>query len=78
MVDVIRLGREHGYDRLEKTIARALLLGCSDIEAIRYLLQEDRLERTPPEGVILPGLEHYDRPLPDCCNYDRLLNEVRA
>lgn len=78
MVDVIRLGREHGYDRLEETIARALLLGCSDVEAIRYLLLEDRLERTPPEWMTFPALEQYDRPLPDCGNYDCLLSEARA
>jgi hypothetical protein len=51
MVEVLGLGREHGYDRLEKAIERALALGCSDAEAIRYLLLESRLERKPPEAV---------------------------
>ena len=80
MVEVIGLGREHGYERLENTIERALSLGCSDAEAIRYLLLENRLERAAPEVLLLPELMEYDRPLPDCGDYDRLLSvaEVRA
>jgi len=80
MVEVIGLGRQHGYDRLQDTIERALALGCSDVEAIRYLLLESRLERARPEGLHVPELIEYDRPLPSCCDYDRLLSvaEVRA
>jgi hypothetical protein len=80
MVEVIRLGREHGYERLETTIERALALGCSDVEAIRYLLLESRLERARPEVVQVAELREYDRPLPSCSDYDRLLSaaEVRA
>jgi hypothetical protein len=80
MVEVIGLGREHGYERLENSIERALALGCADVEAIRYLLLENRLERARPEVLQLPELMEYDRPLPDCGDYDRLLSvaEVRA
>lgn len=80
MVEVIGLGREHGYDRLEGAIAKALELGCSDAEAIRYLLLESRLERKPPEKVDTSGLAAYDRPLPTLADYDCLLSmrEVRA
>ena len=80
MVEVIELGRQHGYDRLQDTIERALALGCSDIEAIRYLLLESQLERARPKDLHVPELMEYDRPLPNCCDYDRLLNvaEVRA
>jgi transposase len=76
MVDVIRLGREHGYQRLENTIERALALGCSDVEAIRYLLLESRLERARPEAVQVPELMEYDRPLASCDDYDCLLSGV--
>ena len=72
MVEVIELGRQHGYDRLQDTIERALALGCSDIEAIRYLLLESRLERARPKDLDVPELMEYDRPLPNCCDYDRL------
>jgi hypothetical protein len=80
MVEVLGLGREHGYDRLEKAIERALALGCSDAEAIRYLLLESRLERQPPEAVDTAALAGYDRPLPTLTNYDCLLSvrEVQA
>jgi hypothetical protein len=80
MVEVIGLGRQHGYDRLQDTIERALALGCSDVEAIRYLLLENGLERARPEALHIPELMEYDRPLPSCCDYDRLLSvaEVRA
>lgn len=80
MVEVIALGREHGYERLENTIERALALGCSDVEAIRYLLLESQLERARAETLHLPELLEYDRPLPNCGDYDGLLSaaEVRV
>lgn len=78
MVEVIGLGRQHGYDRLQDTIERALALGCSDVEAIRYLLLESRLERSTPEALYVPELMEYDRPLPSCCDYDRLLSLAEA
>jgi len=61
-------------------IEKALALGCSDLEAIRYLLLESRLDRPRPEALYLPELMEYNRPLPSCCDYDRLLGvaEVRA
>lgn len=74
MVEVIALGREHGYEQLEQAIARALVLGCSDAEAIRYLLLEDRLERSPPEAIDSTQFRAYDRPLPALSDYDRLLS----
>src|SRR3954447_7535305 len=48
MVDIIKLGREHGYQRLEQTITQALELGCSDVEAVRYLLLSETLVRRSP------------------------------
>jgi len=80
MVEVIGLGREHGYDRLEAAIRKALTLGCSDAEAVRYLLLENRLERRAPEAVEIKGLSGYDRPLPTMTAYDSLLSlrEVRG
>lgn len=80
MVEVIRLGREHGYDRLEAVVGKALTLGCSDAEAVRYLLLETRLERKAPEAVDMKALAAYDRPLPTMAAYDSLLSlrEVRA
>ncbi len=80
MIAVVMLGREHGYDRLDGAIQKALELGCSDAEAIRYLLLESSLERRPPEPVNTAALAGYDRPLPTLTDYDGLLSlrEVRA
>ena len=80
MVEVIGLGQKHGYERLEEVIERALTLGCSDAEAIRYLLLERSLQRKPPEPLDTSALADYDRPLPTLAAYDSLLNlrEVRA
>jgi len=78
MVDIIGLGREHSYERLEQVIERALALGCSDVEAIRYLLLESRLQRKPPEQVDTAALAGYDRPLPTLTDYDCLLSTREA
>jgi hypothetical protein len=71
---VIGLGRQHGDDRLQDSIARALALGCCAVEAIRYRLLESRLERARPEALHVPELMEYDRPLPRCGDYDGLLS----
>lgn len=73
MVDVIMLGREYGYDRLNQAIAKAVELGCSDAEAVRYLLLSVGLERKPPEPVDASAFIEYDRPMP-VTNYDALLS----
>ena len=80
MVEVIGLGRCHGYKRLEEVIEKALSLGCSDAAAVRYLLLESGLERKAPEAVDTSLLAAYDRPLPALTLYDALLSvrEVRA
>lgn len=80
MVEVIGLGRRHGYERLEQVMEKALALGCSDADAIRYLLLESGLERKAPEAVDTSALAAYDRPLPELTAYDTLLSwqEVRA
>ena len=74
MVELIKLGREHGYDRLERTIAEAVQLGCSDAEAVRYLLLAGSLERKQAEPVDASAFAQYDRPMPLLTNYDRLLS----
>lgn len=80
MVEVIGLGRRHGYESLEQVMEKALSLGCSASEAIRYLLLEGGLERRAPEAVDTSALASYDRPLPELTDYDSLLSwqEVRG
>ena len=38
MIDVLLLGREYGYTRLQAVIEKALDMNCFDIEAVRLLL----------------------------------------
>ena len=73
MVEILKLGREHGYQRLEETIGKALELGCSDVEAVRYLLLSDSLGRRSPEPIDASALARYDRPVPALNHYDALL-----
>ena len=78
MIEVILLGREHGYERLEQTIRNALKLGCSDAAAIRYLLLASELERKQPEPIDASAFLQYDRPILPLTNYDSLLSGVEV
>ena len=78
MIDVIKLGREHGYERLQETITKALTLGCSDVEALRHLLLSDGLGRRSPELIDASAFAQYDRPMPPLTNYDTLLSGMEA
>ena len=57
-------------------IEKALTLGCADTSAVRYLLHEDGLVRSPAEAVDLGDLRRYDRPLPTLGAYDLLLQRA--
>jgi transposase len=78
MIEVILLGREHGYERLEQTIRKALELGCSDAAAIRHLLLASELERKQPEPIDASAFLQYDRPILPLTNYDSLLSGVEV
>jgi hypothetical protein len=52
MIDVLLLGREHGYDRLRQAVEQAVAMGGSDVGVIRYLLKLPDLEkRTAGEAL---------------------------
>jgi transposase len=75
MVDVLLLGREHGFERLRAVIEQALEIGVSDVAAIRYLLELERLEkRAPAEALDVGWLARYERPQPTLYEYDGLLS----
>ncbi len=75
MVDVLLLGRDHGFERLRDVIERALEMGVSDVAAIRYLLELERLEkRAPAEAFDVGWLARYERPQPTLYEYDGLLS----
>jgi hypothetical protein len=74
MIDVLLLGRQHGYPRLQAAIEKALDMNCFDVEAVRLLLNAERNKKAEPcEAVEVGALRVYDRPQPSTRNYDQLL-----
>jgi hypothetical protein len=73
MIELLALGKRHGWDRLRRVVEQALSLGCTDAAAIRHLLSAGELIRPRAEALVLHGLERYERPLPQIAEYDGLL-----
>ena len=73
MIELIRLGRVHGYDKLRQAIESTLDMGSCDVAAVRYLLTADELDRIPQDPIDVGALCRYERPLPVLNDYDRLL-----
>jgi hypothetical protein len=74
MIEVLLLGRQYGYSRLEAVIEKAVDMSCFDVEAVRLLLDAERnKKREPCETVEVGVLRMYDRPQPSTKNYDQLL-----
>lgn len=79
MIELLGLGKKHGYDRLQETVATALANGCGGVAAVRYLLTAEASPPPPLECHELGGLARYERPLPGVQDYDQLLSrEVGA
>ena len=80
MIELLQLGRQHGYQRLRLAIGRALACSAVDVAAVRYLLLAPELEHSLP-AALLPSdvrrMDHFTRPIPELSAYDQLL-EVRA
>jgi transposase len=74
MIELIMLGRKHGYRELEQAVDQALALGCSDVSAVRLLLQAESYgAQRSSESVDIGALSSFDRPLPEVVEYDQLL-----
>lgn len=73
MIELLGLGRRLGQARLQAAVEQALLLGCTDAAAVRYLLQAGELHHERIESLPLPALAQYDRPQPVLTAYDQLL-----
>jgi transposase len=74
MIELLVLGKRHGWERLQQAVEKALALGCTDAAAVRHLLTTGELTRPRTELLDLPGLERYERPLPQMNEYDQLLS----
>ena len=62
MIELLGLGKKHGYDRLQQAVEKALALGCTDAAAVRHLLTATELIRPHTELLELNKLERYERP----------------
>ena len=72
MIEILLLGRQHGYEPMRQAIEQALSLGGSDVAVIRYLLERTE-PRAPVAALEVGWLDRYERPLPNLQDYDRLL-----
>lgn len=73
MIELLQLGRVHGYGRLTDSIRQALACGAVDPAAVRYLLTAPTLARPPALPLaIAASLAAYDRPQPSVAHYAQL------
>lgn len=75
MIELIQLGREHGYDRLSEAIDQALACGTQDAAAVCYLITAGSSDG----DKVAPLLDYphdVSRPLPTLSSYDQLLVET--
>jgi hypothetical protein len=77
MIELLRLGPQHGWEELRKVIEQALALGCTDAAAVRHLLMAGTLTHGERPLAEIGSLERYERPLPVLSEYDGLLGAVR-
>lgn len=76
MIEVLMLGRDHGWRELEGAVSQALELGCSDVGAVRLLLRPAQSgSQSSMEPVDIGRLTSYDRPKPEVTEYDQLLRD---
>jgi transposase len=75
MIDLLILGRTHGYDALREAIEKTLEIGCTDVSAVVMLLKAGPSQRRTAEPVEVGGLSRYDRPQPTMADYDQLLQK---
>lgn len=76
MIDLLLLGRAHGYGALRDAIEKTVAIGCMDVSAV-VLLLNGRGSELPPaaETVDIGGLSRFDRPQPTLADYDQLLRK---
>ncbi len=73
MVELLKLGKDVGHDRLREAIETALATGCTDAAAVQHLVQAHNLNHPVCEVMDIGLLERYQRPLPVMNEYDQLL-----
>ena len=76
MIELLQLGKTHGYETLRQAVESALAMGSCDVSTVRYLITAEQLERDRPEPIDVGPLSCYEQPLPIMTDYDQLLREV--
>jgi hypothetical protein len=73
MIELLRASKRHGWERLRKSVEKAMALGCADRAAIEHMMDAGGLE--PRAAVAMPvgALSCYDRAMPGMGQYDALL-----
>ena len=74
MIDLLKLTREFGRDRLREAVEMALETGCTDAAAVQHLLQARDLNHPACDAMDIGSLDRYRRPLPVMNEYDQLLS----
>ena len=77
MIELLQLGKTHGYDTLRQAVESALDLGSCDVSTVQYLMTAKQLDRGRPEPIDVGPLSCYERPLPVLTDYDQLLTAHR-
>jgi len=81
MVELLQLGKRHGYEKLTRALEETQALGVGDAAVARYLMTSSELSRemAPPlECGAGRSREFYTRPLPSLSGYDQLLCQTIA
>ena len=76
MIELLQLGRRHGYGPAASgDRSRRWQLGCTDAAAVRHLMAATELVRSAARAAVDVGswLSRYERPLPMMHDYDQLL-----
>lgn len=73
MIEMLQLGKRHGYDRLQESVESAQATGSHDVSAIRYLITAKRAGGLEAAAIDVGPLQQYERPLPTMSDYDQLL-----
>ena len=76
MIELLQLGRQHGWEALRKAVEQALELGSTDAAAVRHLLVAGALRHSELPLPEIGLLERYERPMPALSEYDALLGEA--
>ena len=81
MVELLKLGKRHGYEKLTRALEETRALGVGDAAVARYLMTSGELSREtalPLECGAGRSQEFHTRPLPSLSEYDQLLCQTMA